>query len=195
MPGARIFDFTSISITNGGNRLDWNGLEIQIEPKSLPHNIEECILDVRVSIDGPYLPPKDYEFVSAVYWIQCTPSVDFQNLVTVKIHHFWKGKDSSKISLLHAKLADQEKFGCEYKFEEYKCDGLINHSRILSAKVSSFCELGAGAQVDEKQESAIQYAIGYFYKYYRNDGDGDVQNFILVDLVMVPSEKSYKKVN
>ena len=190
MPGARIFDFTSISITNDGNRLDWNGLEIQIEPNSLPRNIEECILDVRVSIDGPYLPPKDYEFVSAVYWIQCTPSVDFLNLVTVKIHHFWKGKDSGKISLLRAKLEDQEKFGCEYKFEKYGCSELIKDSRILRAKVYSFCGLALAAQ-----ESAIQYDIGYFYKLTSNEADGDEISCIFVDLVMVPSAKSYKKVN
>ena len=114
--GMNVIAETSVLVTNEAQTFNWKGygLKLHIPPGSLPADLEECRLLIKVGLSGQFALPENTSFVSAVYWIDNEPQCKLSQPLTMEIQHCVKLTLASNLSFVHAKCSQKH---LPYTFE------------------------------------------------------------------------------
>lgn len=96
---------TTISITKSEQHFSWegHGLNMYFPEECLPHDIDDCSIQIRASVEGNYIFPRNSYLVSAVYWFRCIPKCKFLKPITLEIEHCAKLENYHSLSYVKAK--------------------------------------------------------------------------------------------
>ena len=85
--GADVVTETTFTLTQETQNLPFKGygFKLHVPEDSLPAEMSEAKLTVKVSLSGRFQMPPDYELLSAVYWVYC--SNKFTKPLTLEIQH------------------------------------------------------------------------------------------------------------
>ena len=114
--GVNVIAETSVLVTNEAQTFNWKGygLKLHIPPGTLPADLEECRLLMKVGLSGQFELPENTSLVSAVYWIDTEPRCKFSQHLTMEIQHCVKLTLTSKLSFVHARCSQKH---LPYAFE------------------------------------------------------------------------------
>ena len=92
---------TSITITSQAKTINWKGygLKLHIPQDSLPPDFEQCKLIIKV-LSGHFKFPENTSLVSAVYWLDSDPGINFSKPLTLEIQHC--ASNTSRLSFVWA---------------------------------------------------------------------------------------------
>ena len=78
---------TDFVLSTRGVFFEWkeHGLRLSIPEDSLPTGMEECRINIKASLSGPFLLPEDSDLLSPVFWISAL--CKFKKPVTLEIQH------------------------------------------------------------------------------------------------------------
>ena len=78
---------TDFVLSTRGGFFEWKGygLKLSIPEDSLPTGMEECRINIKASLSGPFLLPEDSDLLSPVFWISAL--CKFRKPVTLEIQH------------------------------------------------------------------------------------------------------------
>ena len=117
------------------------GFKLHVPKDSLPAEVSETQLNVRVSLSGQFQLPSECELVSAVYWVSCTHK--FTKPLVVEIQHcaaLSRDKQCEQLTFVRTKCTQKE---LPYTFTEL--GGVFNYlSSYGSLSLSHFSGLGVG---------------------------------------------------
>ena len=123
------------------------GFKLHVPKGSLPAEVSETQLNVRVSLSGQFQLPSDCELVSAVYWVSSPHK--FMKPVTVEIQHcaaLSSDEQCEQLTFVRTKCTQKE---LPYTFTEL--GGVFSHhSSYGSLSLSHFSGLGVGRTVGRK---------------------------------------------
>ena len=85
--GVQVIGETDFVISTKECSFEWvgYGLRLGISKDSLPTGMEECRINIKASLSGPFLPPEDSDLLSPVFWISAL--CKFEKSVTLEIQH------------------------------------------------------------------------------------------------------------
>ena len=117
------------------------GFKLHVPENSVPAEVSEAQLNVRVSLSGPFQIPSNSELLSAVYWIFSPHK--FKKPITVKIQHcaaLSSDQQCSKLTFVCTKRTQKE---LPYTFKEldqaFNLD--LKSGTTLSKSQEGFCLL------------------------------------------------------
>ena len=78
---------TDFIVSTKASSFEWEGygLRLSISEDSLPTDMEECKINIKASLSGPFELPEDSELLSPVFWISAL--CKFKKPVTLEIQH------------------------------------------------------------------------------------------------------------
>ena len=129
MPEVQSFEFTGY------------GFKLHVPEGSLPAEVSETRLSVRVSLSGQFQLPTDCELISAVYWVSSTCPHKFTKPLVVEIQHcaaLSSDEQCEQLTFVRTKCTQKE---LPYTFTE---EGGVfsHHSSYGSLSLSHFSGLG-----------------------------------------------------
>ena len=116
------------------------GFKLHVPECSLPAEVSETQLNVRVSLSGQFRLPSNSELVSAICWISSPHK--FMKPITVEIQHcaaLSSDKQCEQLTFVHTKCTQKE---LPYVFEEQVGGVFSRHSSYGSVSLSHFSGLG-----------------------------------------------------
>ena len=116
------------------------GFKLHVPEGSLPEEVSETQLNVRVSLSGQFQLPTNCELISAVYWVSSLHK--FMKAITVEIQHcaaLSTDEQSEQLTFIHTKCTQKE---LPYVFEEQVGGIFSRHSSDGSVSLSHFSGLG-----------------------------------------------------
>ena len=101
--GVDVIDKTSFTYAGKAQTYEWRrfGFRMHIPENTLPLEVDECRIHLKVSFSGQFQFPEDTELISGIYWI-ATPH-KFAKAVTVEIQHCSKTEHPSNLTYIVAK--------------------------------------------------------------------------------------------
>ena len=83
---------------------DWDdyGLKLHIPKGCLPIGMEQCTINIKMSLAGQYEFSENLHPVSAVFWLRCEPKCTFIRALTLEIDHCAKPDNASKLCFVRA---------------------------------------------------------------------------------------------
>ena len=132
-------------VTNGPQSFSWEGygLKLHIPQGCLPAGVEQCTINIKVSLAGQYEFPENTHPVSAVFWFHC--EVKFTKKITLEINHCAEAKDCLNLTFVRA-VRSQERL--PYTFSVLGGD-FTSHSSYGAIELNTFCGIGAVNQGSE----------------------------------------------
>ena len=78
---------TDFVVSTKGGSFEWKGygLRLSVSEDSLPTGMEECRINIKASLSGPFQLPEDSDLLSPVFWISAL--CKFEKPVTLEIQH------------------------------------------------------------------------------------------------------------
>ena len=109
--GADVVTETTFTLTQETQNLFFKGygFKLHVPEDSLPAEMSETKLTVKVSLSGRFQMPPDYELLSAVYWVYC--SNKFTKPLTLEIQHcavLSSDQQCSELSFVSTKCTQPE---------------------------------------------------------------------------------------
>lgn len=163
-------------MTNSEQYFSWHeyGLQIYIPENSLPEDMHQCSVHVKVSIVGDYKLPQDVHLVSAVYSVKCIPKCQFSKPLILEIQHCAKPENIHKLC-----FNKSDKTGS--KFHIIDGDGGVQtntfdsffpqHTSYGFLELDKFCETAIGqkgtpepcyrANIYRREEDARQHTFHF----------------------------------
>ena len=101
---------TTVIVTKHRQHFYWEGygLILHIPDDSLPPDMDQCSIDIMVSIRGHYKFPENYYPVSAVYWLRCNPYFKFIKSVSIEIQHCAPRTNSANLCFVRSSCTQQQ---------------------------------------------------------------------------------------
>ena len=139
--GADVVAETTVTLTPEAQRFEFEGygFKLHVPEGSLPAEVSEIRLNVRVSLSCQFQLPPNCELVSAVYWV--SSSHKFVKPITVEIQHcatLSNEKQCSQLAFVSTKCTQKE---LPYIFKEREGGVFSPHSSYGSLSLSHFCGL------------------------------------------------------
>ena len=140
--GVEVIAKETFTITQEAVKLNFEGygFKLCVPKNSLPAEVSETQLSVRVSLSGPFQMPFNCELASAVYWVSSPHK--FVKCITVEIQHcaaLSSGKQCSQLTFVHTKCTQKE---LPYIFKEKVGGVFTSHSSYGSLSLSHFSGIG-----------------------------------------------------
>ena len=153
---------TSVIITNKAQTINWKGygLKLQIPQQALPPDFEQCRLLIKV-VSGQFTFPEDTLLVSAVYWLDTHPRLNFSKPLTLEIQHC--ASNITTLSFVWAKCSQKH---LPYKFEAMKKGEFFHENVYGRVQLNHFSLLGIVGKLYHWL-SGNQYCA---HLYYMNEG-------------------------
>ena len=126
------------------------GLQLHVPANSLPAEVSETQLNVRVSLSGPFQIPSNSELLSAVYWI-FSPT-KFAKPITVRIQHcaaLSSDKQCPKLTFIRAKCTQKN---LPYIFQQLPGGVFKPHDSYGSLSLRHFSGLAIAVK-EQRQQS------------------------------------------
>lgn len=164
LPGVDVLDVIIVEVTNSKLDFEWcgYGLKLHIPENSLPLGVNRCLLQITTSLAGQYLFPDGHKLVSALYWIHCEPPCEFQNLLTLEIHHCTKITNTTNLRFAKAVRSPE---GLPYVFKLMDDSfSFENGSHYGSLKLNSFSAYGVtGNDIEREYVAFLYYLVRNIY--------------------------------
>ena len=141
-------------------QMTWEGfsLKLYIPEGSLPAGIEQCTINIKVSIAGQYEFPENYCLVSAIFWLRCETVHKFIRPIVVEIQHCAKS-ENSKLNFVRT-ICNQKQL--PYTFKHLPGGNFTSHSSFGVIELNSFSGLGITQEGCENRE----YCSRLFYMHF-----------------------------
>ena len=155
IPGVEVCGETRVFISNSSQVFHWNnfGLKLHIREDSLPQEVQQCKMDIIVSLSGQYEFPRESECVSAIYWFRCEPRCTFRKEIMVEMEHCAK----SSYNLCFARAVCTQK-DLPYTFRILRGE-FSDHSSYGIFQVNSF----SGMTIVNQGPTEREYSARIFY--------------------------------
>ena len=91
---------TSVLVTSKAQTFYWAGygLKLHIPKGTLPADMEECRILIKVGLSGQFELPENTSIVSAVYWLNSEAQCKFSQPLTLEIQHCAKSTQTKMLS-------------------------------------------------------------------------------------------------
>ena len=139
--GAEVVSEATFTLTPEAQSFEFKGygFKLHVPEGSLPAEVSETQLNVRVSLSGQFQLPPNCELLSAVYWVSSPHT--FMKPVTVEIQHcaaLSSDKQCSQLTFVYTKCTQKE---LPYSFKEQE-GGIFNpHYSYGILSLYHFCGL------------------------------------------------------
>ena len=149
MRGAEVVAETTFNLTPEEQMFEFKGygFKLHVPKDSLPAEVSETQLNVRVSLSGQFELPPECELVSAVYWV--SSSHKFTKPLVVEVQHcaaLSSDKQSEQLTFVRTKCTQKELL---YTFTEL--GGVFSHhSSYGSLSLCHFSGVGVGRRRGHK---------------------------------------------
>ena len=142
MRGTEVIAQQTFTLTQEAVNLKFEGygFKLHVPEGSLPEEVSETQLNVRVSLSGQFQLPTNCELISAVYWVSSPHK--FIKPITVEIQHcaaLSSDEQSEQLTFIHTKCTQKE---LPYVFKEQMGGIFSRHSSDGSVSLSHFSGLG-----------------------------------------------------
>ncbi len=148
---------TSVVLTNSGTTFKWagHGFRLTVPQDSLPAGVDQCQLDIVVSIAGQYQFPDNLQLVSGVFWVRPGAPGPFRQQLTMEIQHCAQMTSSTKLSFVRAHRSQES---LPYRFRQVEGGGsFTEHSSYGSLEVTHFSGLAVTGEDVERWYTASLY--------------------------------------
>jgi len=125
------------------------GLRLSVSEGSLPAGMEECRVNIKISLSGPLQLPEDSDLLSPIFWISAP--CNFQKPVTLDIQHC-ASRDAASTSDLKF-ISVRKSQNLPYTFRQLDGGVFTTDSSYGSIKLSHFC----GNAVTERRDTQRSY--------------------------------------
>ena len=140
--GAEVVAQRSFPLTLQAQTFEWReyGFMLHVPEGSLPPEMTQTTVDVRVSLSGQFEFPEDSDLVSATYWLSCPNKimkpldVEFQHCAAIT-----EPSHCSQLSFVITKCTQKE---LPYKFKELEGGTFSQHSSYGRISLTHFSGLG-----------------------------------------------------
>ena len=120
---------------------EWRGygLKLRVSKDSLPAGMEECTVNIKASLSGPFQLPEDSDLLSPVFWISAP--CKFKKPVTLDIQHCASRDDASfsDLKFISAKCSQKD---LPYTFRQLDGGEFTADSSYGSIQLSHFSGIG-----------------------------------------------------
>ena len=132
----------SFPLTLQADSFEWReyGFMFHVPEGSLPPEMTQTTVDVRVSLSGQFEFPKDSDLVSATYWLSCPHK--FMKPLDVEFQHCAAITDPSHCSQLSFVITKCTQKELPYKFKELEGGTFSQHSSYGRISLTDFSGLG-----------------------------------------------------
>ena len=139
--GVEVIEETDFVVSTRGDSFEWKGygLRLSISENSLPIGIEECRINIKASLSGPFELPEDLDLLSPVFWISAL--CKFEMLVSLEIQHCASRDEASftDLNFISAKCSQKE---LPYTFKQLDGGRFPADSSYGSIQLSHFSGIG-----------------------------------------------------
>ena len=171
---------TDFVVSATGSSFEWvgYGLRLSISEDSLPTGMEECRINIKASLSGPFELPEDSELLSPVFWISAL--CKFKKPVTLEIQHCASRDEASfaDLNFLSTKCSQKT---LPYTFKELDGGRFPADSSYGSIQLSHF----SGVGVTGRKRTPRAYCAQIYYTIKEEASDWRVYFVITKDLDML----------
>ena len=145
-------------ITNEATTFQWkdHGFMLHVPENALPKGVSEYLVNIKVSLAGHFELPKDYELVSAVYWVR-TPG-KFKKPITNETQHCANFSDPGQLCFVHT--------SCAQKSLPYKFKVVDGRSFSLGSKYGVLSTVHFSGKGIAKKETPGEHSCQYCAQVY-----------------------------
>ena len=143
--GAEVVAETTFTLTPEAQNFEFEGygFKLHVPEGSLPAEVSETLLNVRVSLSGQFQLPPNCELISAVYWVSSTCPHKFTKPLVVEIQHcaaLSSDEQCEQLTFVRTMCTQKE---LPYTFTE---EGGVfsHHSSYGTLSLSHFSGVGVG---------------------------------------------------
>ena len=140
--GTEIMGEADFRVLTQGGTFQWKGygLRLHVLKDSFPAGMEECRINIKVSISGQFQLPEDSELLSPVFWILAP--CKFTRPLTLEIQHCALREDEAALSNLNFVSCKCSQKGLPYRLRKVEGGVFTTHSSYGSIQLSHFSGLG-----------------------------------------------------
>ena len=150
-------EMTMVVYSSHTQQITWKGfgLKLHIQEGSLPAGMEQCILQIKVSLAGQYEFPENSHLVSAIFWLRCETMHKFTKPITVEIQHCAKSENITNLKLNFVRAVCSQK-QLPYTFKQLPGGNFTSHSSYGVIELNSFSGVGIMQEGSEDREYCSQ---------------------------------------
>ena len=172
-----VIEETDFVVSTRGGSFEWKGygVRLSISEDSLPTGIEECRINIKASLSGPFQLPEDSDLLSPVFWISAL--CKFEKLVTLEIQHCASKDEASfaDLNFIYTKCSQRE---LPYIFKQLDGGRFPADSSYGSIQLSHFSGIGIAG----KKGTPRAYCAQIYYTIKKEPFDWRFYLFITKDL-------------
>ena len=149
--GAEVVAQRSFPLTLQAHTFEWReyGFMLHVPERSLPPEMTQTTVDVRVSLSGQFVFPENSDLVSATYWLSCPHK--FMKPIDVEFQHCAAITDPSHCSQLSFVITKCTQKELPYKFKELEGGTFSQHSLYGRISLTHFSGLAIGLKRPRKR--------------------------------------------
>ena len=134
-------------------QIEWKGfgLKLTIHERSLPADLQQCVITIKASLTGQYEFPKNSHLVSAVFWLRCEPMCKFTKPIKVEIQHCAR-PENPNLKFVRAVCSQKQ---LSYTFKQLR-GNFSSHSSYGVIELNSFSGLAITHEGSEDKEYCSQ---------------------------------------
>ena len=168
---------TDFIVSTKGKFFEWEGygLRLCVSEESLPTDMEECRINIKASLSGPFELPEDSELLSPVFWISTL--CKFKKPVTLEIQHC-ACRDKAHfadLNFISTKCSQKE---LPYTFKQLDGGRFPTESSYGTIQLSHF----SGITVTGRKRTPRAYCAQIYYTIKEEASDWRVYFIITKDL-------------
>ena len=175
--GVEVIGETDFVISTKECSFEWvgYGLKLSIPEDSLPTDMEQCRINVKASLSGPFQLPEDSDLLSPVFWISAL--CKFKNPVTLEIQHCASRDEASfaDLNFVFTKCSQKE---LPYIFKQFDEGRLPADSSYGSIQLRHFSGIG----VTGRKRTPQSYCAQIYYTIKEEASNWRVYFIITKDL-------------
>ena len=146
-------------IPHQGGSFGWKdyGLKLHVHKGSFPAGMEECRINIGMSLSRQFQRPGDSVLLSPVFWLSAP--CKFTWPVTLEIQHCALGEDEATLSNLRIVSARCSQNDLPYRFRQVDGGVFTRHSSYGSIQLSHF----SGLAVTGRKSTPRSYCAHLYY--------------------------------
>ena len=150
-------EMSAVIYSSHDQQITWPdfGLRVLFQAGCLPPDIEQCTVNIKVSIAGQYEFPENSHLVSAIFWFRCETVKKFTRPITVEIQHCAK-PESTKLHFVRAVCCQKQ---LPYSFKQLPGGIFTSHSSNGVIELNSF----SGVGITQERSKDREYCSQLFY--------------------------------
>ena len=164
-------------VSTKGEFFEWQGygLRLGVSEDSLPTDMEECRINIKASLSGPFELPKDSDLLSPVFWISAL--CNFKKSVTLEIQHC-ASKDEASFADLNFISTKRSQKTLPYTFKQLDGGSFPADSSYGSIQLHHFSWFG----IIGRKRTPRAYCAQIYYTIKEEVSDWRVYFIITKDL-------------